>query len=76
MCSYFAHVDLIRGFLNTCFHLSGCTGVWDLVSQPGIEPGPLHWELRILATGPPGKFQVSPRFEGEKKSVVLQKGYF
>ena len=26
-----------------------------LVPRPGIEPGPLHWEHRVLATGPPGK---------------------
>ena len=30
-------------------------GMWDLVSWPGIEPGPLHWEHRILTTGLPGK---------------------
>ena len=28
----------------------------DLVPRPGIElPGPLDWEHRVLATGPPGK---------------------
>ena len=31
--------------------------VRDLVPQPGIEPGPLHWERIVLPTGPPGKFQ-------------------
>ena len=29
--------------------------MWDLVPWPGIKPGPLHWEHRVLATGPPGK---------------------
>ena len=29
--------------------------MWDLVSRPGVEPGPLHWERRVLPTGPPGK---------------------
>ena len=29
--------------------------IWDLVPWPGIESGPLHWELGVLATGPPGK---------------------
>ena len=29
--------------------------VWDLVHCPGIKPRTLHWEHRILATGPPGK---------------------
>ena len=27
---------------------------WDLVPWAGIEPSPLHWEHRVLATGPPG----------------------
>ena len=27
-----------------------------LVPQPGIEPmSPLHWQLKILTAGPPGK---------------------
>ena len=30
-------------------------GVWDLAPLPGTEPGPLHWECGVLATGPPGK---------------------
>ena len=34
-------------------------GMWGLVPQPGIEPGPLHWEQGVLAIGPPGK---SPKF--------------
>ena len=29
--------------------------MWDLVSQPGIKPIPLHWKRGVLATGPPGK---------------------
>ena len=28
--------------------------MWDLVPRPGIESCPLHWELGVLATGPPG----------------------
>ena len=32
-----------------------CCCMQGLVSWPGIEPGPLHWELRVLDTGPPGK---------------------
>ena len=32
-------------------------GMWDLVSRPGIELGPLCWELRVLATESPGKSQ-------------------
>ena len=30
--------------------------MWDLVSWPGIKPGSLHWEWKVLATGPPRKF--------------------
>ena len=30
-------------------------GMRDPVPWPGIEPGPLHWERGVLATGPPGK---------------------
>ena len=33
--------------------------MWGLVPWRGIEPGPLHWEQGVLATGPPGK---SPKF--------------
>ena len=29
--------------------------MWDLVPCPGMEPGPLSWEGRVLATGPPEK---------------------
>ena len=29
-------------------------GIWDLSSQPGIEPGPQQWKCRVLTTGPPG----------------------
>ena len=30
-------------------------GMWDLVPRSGMEPGPLHWKCRVLATGLPGK---------------------
>ena len=30
-------------------------GIWDLSSQPGIEPTPLALEGGVLTTGPPGK---------------------
>ena len=30
-------------------------GMWDLISQPGIELMPLYWKGRILITGPQGK---------------------
>ena len=31
--------------------------MWDLVPDQGSNLGPLHWELRVVATGPPGKSQ-------------------
>ena len=30
-----------------------------LVLQPGMEPVPLHWKLRVLTTGPLGKSQAA-----------------
>ena len=33
-------------------------GMWDLVPWSGNELRPLHWEFRVLTTGPPGKFSV------------------
>ena len=29
------------------------------VPQPGLKPVPLHWQLRVLTTGLPGKSQLS-----------------
>ena len=34
--------------------------MWDLVPRPGIKPGPLHWECRVLTTAPPGKSRRCP----------------
>ena len=31
--------------------------MWDPFPWPGLEQGPLHYECRVLATGPPGKSQ-------------------
>ena len=36
----------------------GC-GIQDLFPWPGIEPRPLQWEHRVLATGPPGQSPVT-----------------
>ena len=32
-----------------------CCCLWGLVPRPGIEPRPLRWELRFLASRPPGE---------------------
>ena len=42
------------------YYLFGCTEsylqhVGSKFPDQGLKPGPLHWELRVLATGPPGK---------------------
>ena len=57
---------LLLGFsqLASCWALAVAQGIfsccmWDLVPWPGIELVPLHWECRVLATGPPGE---SPAF--------------
>ena len=34
-------------------------GMWDLGPWPGMNPGPLHWECGVLATGPPGSPALS-----------------
>ena len=39
----------------SCGMQTSSWGMWDLVPQSGIEPGPLHWEHRVLATGLPGE---------------------
>ena len=50
------------------FLVAAC--MWDLVPQPGIEPGPpLHWERGVLPTGPPGK--SSSCFQPTDYSVCL-----
>ena len=33
-------------------------GMWDLVPWPRIDPVPVHWEHRVLATGPPKMFPL------------------
>ena len=34
-------------------HLAEACGLW--FPDQGLNPDPLHWECRVLATGPPGK---------------------
>ena len=36
--------------------VAGC-GIY--FPDQGLNPGPRHWELVVLATGPPGKSQTS-----------------
>ena len=48
------------GFQNgvwfALFVLATWCSMWDLSSQPGIEPSALQWELRDLTTGPVRKY--------------------
>ena len=44
------------------FHLVSLSlswSMWDLIPDQGVNPGPLHWEHRVIAAGPPAK---SPRW--------------
>ena len=38
----------------SCRMWTSCS-TWDLVPWPSTEPGTLHWECGVLATGSPGK---------------------
>ena len=49
-------------------------GTWDLVPCQGLNPGPLHWELGVLATGPPGKSHRCLNF-GEQHYSRVGHGY-
>ena len=50
-------------FFGLCWVLPAACGIFscgmsDLIPQPGIKPGPMHWECGVLTTGLSGK---SPR---------------
>ena len=44
-------------------------GMWDPVPRAGIEHGPQHWELRVLASGPPVKFQEGWFFRWDASEI-------
>ena len=44
--------------------------MWDLVPQPVMGPGPLHWEHRALATEPPGKQKVGLKLNIQKTKIM------
>ena len=50
----FLFIYLTAPALSCSSRIFSCN-MWDLVPWPGIKLCPLHWELRVLATGPPGK---------------------
>ena len=43
----FSSVAVVHGF--------SCHVACDIFPGQGLNPGPLHWECRVLTTGPPGK---------------------
>ena len=59
------YISLATSSLTQLWHLGSFVAAFELlVTAHGIQfpdqgwnPGPLHWELRVLATGPPGKSQ-------------------
>ena len=63
-CNWFTASHLLFHLFIWLCRVSGvarwmfCCGIWNLVTWLGIEPGPLHWEHGILATGPPEKSQL------------------
>ena len=75
----FVHGLAFPLFFKKYFMLFGCTGsqvgyMGSLVAACGIQftnqglnPGPLHWECRVLATGPPWKSlpYSSPQFTSD-----------
>ena len=41
---------------SSCVCVCGLScSMWDLITGPGIDPGLLHWERSVLATGPSRK---------------------
>ena len=44
--------------IAACELLVAVCGIW--FPGQGSNPGPLHWECRVLATGPPGKSLHGP----------------
>ena len=57
-------------------------GIWDQFHDQGLNLGPLHWELRVLAAGPSGKFPDGLVFnlqynaeEAERIVLLIYHGY-
>ena len=65
-----------HGVFDSCGRWVPSCGTWELVPWSGIEPGPLHWECGVLATGPPEKslvlhFTLATLKKKKKKQVTL-----
>ena len=59
-------------YLFSCGTWTLSWGMWDLVLWPWIEPGPLHWELSVLAIGSPGKCPRENGWYSEAKSLKVK----
>ena len=46
---------VVCGIFSGSMQTLSC-GMWDPLPYQGSNPCPLHWECRLLATGPPRKF--------------------
>ena len=57
---YFAHqvLTVARKIFRCSTQTLSCS-IWDLVSWPGLNLDPLHWEYSVYTTGPPGKSQMN-----------------
>ena len=49
-------------FFSIWLHQIFSCDMEDLVPWPRIKPGILHWDHRILSSGPPGKSQIAPDY--------------
>ena len=55
----------------TCKILVAVCGIW--FPDQGCNPGPLHWNRGVLATGQPGKSRLSLKlFQSSEKQNVLK----
>ena len=59
-------------YLSACILLIAACVI--LFPDPRSSPGPLHWVCRLLATGPPGKFQHSALVKSKIKQTLQSKG--
>ena len=64
------HCDL-HGLLVAAGHEQLAVACGTLFPDQELNPGPLHWEQRFLATGPPGKSQVFDLLEPTLAYITL-----
>ena len=52
---FFFFFNIYLFYLFICLFLALAAACGIKFPDQGLNPGPLHWEHRVLATGPPGK---------------------